>query len=404
MHVFRRFPATVIMGTQLCLLALLPAYFIDATGFSVGLIDAALVLKLTVLALFGLTLGQLLVNVATQSTPEPKQPGGFRIVLVARTTAALAICGWVLAITTGSGSIIESQTGAARGLLGTLGIYLTALTSTAIAFYALGRLTGETERVEATIALAVLTTTVIYASVVLGRLAIALPIVVLITVVAFIYRLFPKWLVVAGMVAASFVIPLLFAARNTVRLENVGSSRSLDLGAFDRLRQDTLISQLDFAAPSSFVDIPGPLQLIRFGLLPRFIDTARPDLDMSNQISIALGGSAQNSNTFSSIGNIYYFYGGIGLVMVMVLVGGLSAFAFHRFRTAGGAVVLCALVYCVFPIEASYPNSVVSFLQTLVLAMPFLLMGKWRTAPLSRPQVHPAGAAQSRPLARHSGE
>ncbi|MCK2035915.1 hypothetical protein KZC51_07180 [Microbacterium sp. SSW1-49] len=180
---------------------------------------------------------------------------------------------------------------------------------------------------------------------------------------------------VAAVVAVLLVWPLVYDVRNDARQAS-GVSVSSDVGAFDRLRLDQQVAR---AAEIEQVPLdlgqPGPVEMLRFGLIPRFLDPDRPTISTGIKINVYLGGSSTSGYSFLPVTTAY------------VLGGPLSVglwYAFWAFFLAltlrGGKgltvtrIVLVALVLT-GPLGwfSTFPDRTISVIQFFVSSLPILL-------------------------------
>lgn len=179
--------------------------------------------------------------------------------------------------------------------------------------------------------------------------------------------------------------PTIFVLRNEARRAG-GVAVSSRVGAFDRLRYDLQITRAAELGHSLDIPTPGPLEMLRYGLIPRFLDPGRPPLSTGSAINVYLGGTAESSFTFLPVTTTYVVAGPLAvialyalwaLVVRVLLKGG------HRVTWVRVAV-LALLIDGPLGWFATYPDATVGFLQSvvslLVIGMLFLLL-KWLRRP-----------------------
>ncbi|WP_189082183.1 hypothetical protein [Mangrovihabitans endophyticus] len=198
----------------------------------------------------------------------------------------------------------------------------------------------------------------------------------LVAVVGLLFGALQTRVVVVAAVAIAVAWPTIYALRNEVR-ENSGVSVDDDFSAVDRLRFDEQVSQVSvFAVP---VEMPGSVgvdDILRYGLVPRVLDSARPALSSGNLINQYLGGTRTSSYNFLALGNVYFFHGSTGLL----IFGAASSFLFVLLlRSRGGPgpyriVVITVVIAMPLGWTSTYPDSLVGAIQTLVASAPVLLV------------------------------
>lgn len=171
--------------------------------------------------------------------------------------------------------------------------------------------------------------------------------------------------VVALFLVALIAMPTAFEVRNAIRSETRAFTTENPLG---RLRQDTILAQIQTSSPSGSVQVPDMGEIMRYAI-PKFLDTARPPLDVPNQISLATGGSYANSNTFTQPGNIYYLYGGLLVTAFYGFMAGLVALVRSRAKGLLGIVLLVAICSDFLYVGGSFPGTVAGFGQTLFFSL-----------------------------------
>ncbi|MEU5960660.1 hypothetical protein ABZ777_05570 [Micromonospora parva] len=177
--------------------------------------------------------------------------------------------------------------------------------------------------------------------------------------------------------------PTLFALRNDIRVDG-GVSVAYDVSAQDRMRLDLQLAHAaEYDVP---VDVgqPGPSEFVRYGLVPRLLDTDRPTISTGALINQYLGGSATSSYSFLALGNVYFLVGWLG---VPLYYAGWAAFALLLLRLRGAPGPIRLSLFCFVlagPLlwSSGYPDAMIAFLQHMVAALPvfvLLLLLKRRT-------------------------
>lgn len=170
-----------------------------------------------------------------------------------------------------------------------------------------------------------------------------------------------RWIVVA-LIAVSLAWPTLYNVRNAQRVAAGGEAVELGLhDPGDRLRLDlnfALVSELRSRPPS-----PSPLRLLRFGVVPRVIDSGRGELLGARDLNVALGGTSTSSASLTLFGNVYAFLGMYGVIAYSAAVALLVAVVGRKqgpWWTASLALIVTHLIW----IEATFPDSIPGLLQS----------------------------------------
>jgi hypothetical protein len=178
-----------------------------------------------------------------------------------------------------------------------------------------------------------------------------------------------RWLIV-GLAVAVLTWPVLYTVRNETRQAAVGSDvRFAD--ASSRLREDILMQRV--ATLGQFqIDEPGPLDIVRFGLVPRFLDSGRGNLSTPDTLSAALGESPYSADTFTILGTLWSLNG--GYVAVVIYAGAIAtvfALLYRRVTPMRMAFGMLVIANCLW-IEATYPDNIAGLAQgclSLLVAM-----------------------------------
>lgn len=201
-----------------------------------------------------------------------------------------------------------------------------------------------------------------------------------------------------AVVAVLLVWPMIFTVRNEIR-RDAGVVVSNSVEAYDRLRYDQQIGRA--AGLPSGIDIgqPDPVEMLRYGLLPRVLDRDRPTLSTGNLINRYLGGAATSSFTFLPVTTLFVlegpwativFYGFLGAVMFLAIRDGT--------RLSPVRLVTFGLVSS-GPLDwfAGYPDASILAIQGFVASLPLLLflhLGR------SKPATSDEPVAAGRPRVR----
>lgn len=176
---------------------------------------------------------------------------------------------------------------------------------------------------------------------------------------------------VVALVLMFIVWPPLYAFRNTLR-EDLGVAVDQSVSATDRLRFDEQIALVtQFQVPVQ-AGQPGATEILRYGLIPRFLDSGRPDLATSRLINRFVGGSNTSSTTFLSIGTLYFFYGPGGILVYYSLVSVVFSLLTSRAARAG-PIALCLMAAAAWYLlgwASTFPDAIVGYIQAMVSFSP----------------------------------
>ncbi len=175
-----------------------------------------------------------------------------------------------------------------------------------------------------------------------------------------------RWVVLALLVIP-LVWPVMYDLRNDIRTQQGAAvAQYSTTNPSHRLRLDLEMAQLaelpQIPADIGQASVP---TLLRFGLIPRVFDPGRGTISSANGLSVALGGSPQNSQTETALGSAYVEHKWPGIV-VYVGIAALVVGMVIRRRGPWALAVLAILVQSGLWIEASYPDMLAEVLQALV--------------------------------------
>ncbi len=207
-----------------------------------------------------------------------------------------------------------------------------------------------------------------------------------------------RWLVLA-VALIPLVWPPLYQLRNDIRHTQLATySATGQAPASQRLRED-----LNFARIEQLPEIPdasihpGLSTELRFGLLPRFLDPGRSNLQTASQISVAEGGVITSSATLTTLGDAYALQGWPGVALFVVPLTLAMGIAVRR-RSAWGYMFVAILIASGVWIESTYPDCLAAILQASVsLVVMGVLITVLRFSPRRAPSpVIAVAAAGSR--------
>jgi len=193
-------------------------------------------------------------------------------------------------------------------------------------------------------------------------------------------------------VAAGVVVawPTVFALRNEARLAG-GVDVSARVGAFDRLRYDLQITRGADLGHGIDIVTPDLLGVIRYGLLPRFVDADRPPLSTGSAINVYLGGTSESSFNFLPVATAYVLDGPWVVVGVYAAWAvGLHLLLRNGWRATPLRVSVLGLALA-GPLGwfGTYPDTSVGFVQGLVSLVPLAIALHVARSQAARPPSSP---------------
>ncbi|WCN83503.1 hypothetical protein [Micromonospora sp. LH3U1] len=381
-RLLRCYPVTFVVLAPYALLILPMAVFYQnpETGFIVSLVGLALLGSVAVE-----TIGRLF------GRPDPRWREGIRrsharypwLYRVAVLVTLTSIVADVLGAHLGRGTIVNQVAGdLSDGPLAMVSTLFSGWRAVGFALLLASHLSGRLSLAKLYGWLAVLVGAEVYIAVLT---AVTAPLVALVFFVAStgalcgVFRL--RHLAFCAVVLF-LVWPAVFEHRNTLR-EDRGVAVDAQVTARDRLRVDSQLSVVaGFDVP---VDLgqPGVTDYLRYGLVPRVLDPDRPALSTGQRINQYIGGGPTSAYTFLLLGNIWFFDGPIGVVVVHAFWAAVAA-VLLRWRGTPGPVRLslfCLVLSDPLLWSNTYPDSTIGFLQHVVSAIPvFVLLWLSRSA------------------------
>lgn len=181
----------------------------------------------------------------------------------------------------------------------------------------------------------------------------------------------------AGVIALAVLVawPTLFALRNEARVEG-GVAVSSSVGALDRLRYDLQITRAEPLGYPIDLDTPGPLEALRYGLIPRFLDSDRAQLSTGTKINVYLGGSSTSAFSFLPVTNAYVLDGPLATATFYALwAAALSVLLRHGRRATPMRLVFFGLAVA-GPLGwfTTYPDSSIGLVESLASVVPIAII------------------------------
>lgn len=184
-----------------------------------------------------------------------------------------------------------------------------------------------------------------------------------------------RWLAL-GALAVAVVWPPFYQLRNEIRLER-GVQVSETVSATDRFALDRLVASGHGLGTGQDVGQLSPLEVFRYGLIPRVLDPSRPSLDTGSVINERLlNGSPDSSATFLQVATPYVLYGAVATVLIMGITATLVALIMDvgRWLSPYAYIVVLIVLTSALSWTGSYPDSFAAALQQIVAALPIFAL------------------------------
>lgn len=329
----------------------------------------------------------------SRRSTRPAEPGGLaslwharRVAAVARAVTVVAVATTLTSVVLGVGTLraqVDSQVPS-----GALGI-LTPFVSwpyVALALLITARHLRGLSRASVLGWIATLLSTQIVAAYVTTLTTRAASFSIILMVLAFLTNLVPRSWIAAAIGALAVIWPTVYAIRNQLRVAN-GIDVSEDVSASDRLRLDEQIVRAAQYGPGHDLGQAGPGDVLRYGLVPRFLDPGRDAISSGGLINEFLGGVSFSSYTFMPVATAWFFW---GTLTVVLLYAGyatvvMSLRPWCSIAERPYAFILVTLVLS-GPLSwfGTPPDTSINLLQTIVSTLPvFFVLQLWaRRAPV----------------------
>ncbi|MGP5561491.1 hypothetical protein ACTXN9_13065 [Corynebacterium casei] len=319
---FRRLPTTTLVLAPYLLLFLPPAFIF-------GNSSVWFLIKVALIALLATTL----VDLFWPRTPQMQDPKAilkrydrrlfhFAFIVVAfsslvRFLAALAGKGSV-AVQTGRAEMSSGYIGTLDSLIGSWGIAGVGL---AVAAYFGGYCSKKELFLTVGIGVAGTALGVVFTQITAPLFSE----ITFLTMFLLFFGLIRSRLILIGIVVVLYIWPTIFEIRNQWRVES-GVRVSDEVSAFDRLRFDLQFARAqELSVPLEdtaigFLQNPNVLDILRYGIIPRFLDPDRDLVSTGQVINMALGGSETSAYTFGPVTTIYVLGGSLYLFFYYALL------------------------------------------------------------------------------------
>ncbi|GLU61379.1 hypothetical protein [Paenarthrobacter ureafaciens] len=186
---------------------------------------------------------------------------------------------------------------------------------------------------------------------------------------------------VAALICVLILWPLAFDIRNEARSTS-GLIVDARVDANERLRFDKQIARAQELDVPLSVEMDGYLQhptivdILRYGIVPRFLDEGRDAVSTGVIINVALGGTKTSAFTFLPVATIYvlegplftlFWYALLAISVGIVWRGGTR-------MTPMRILLMGLLLYGPLGWFSTYPDKMIGTLQVLISGIPFYLI------------------------------
>lgn len=171
--------------------------------------------------------------------------------------------------------------------------------------------------------------------------------------------------VAVGVVAAVLLWPTIAGLRNETRAARGSEAQYGEYDPSARLREDLLLANADEIPAHIHAGQAGLLTAIRFGVVPRFIDSNRTTLATGRNLSVAFGSTDTSSYTLTALGTTRAFTDTTGMIAITAMLAAAVRALRNRNTTLRLALVM-ALIQADIWIESAYPDGVAAAIQDLI--------------------------------------
>jgi hypothetical protein len=389
-----RFPTTLAVSAPHVLLFLPLAIWNDnpQTGFILRMWGIAVVGTLAVEAsVAAVTAAERRSGraIATTSRPDPSSlwfPD--RVATTARAVTIVSVVANLTSVLLGAGTLRSQVASALPSGLASILTPFASWAYVAVALLIAARYLGGLTRGATLRWIGCLLATQAAVAAVLTTTARATAFLVLLVVLSFLTELVPRAWLAAGIGVLAVVWPTVYAIRNQLRAEDGIDVRD-DITASDRLRLDEQIVRAAQYGPGHDLGQPGFWEVLRYGIVPRFLDPGRGGISSGNLINEYLGGVSFSSYTFMPVATAWFFWG--ALTVVLLYAGSAAVMmALRPWRTIAHRPFALVLVTLMLAGPLAWfgtpPDATINMLQTFVSVLPvFLVLQLWarRAVPVS---------------------
>lgn len=377
-RIYRRFPGTITLVAPYIFLIIPPA-------IAFGNADVWFLIAVATLAVAGTLLPELFLSKARLNSPLSTNASQYGVGLFSVSLFAIIVSSVVdIAAAYGGKGSVAVQIGiadAGSGIFGTLdsitGGWAIAGTGILFAAYIGGQCSRQSF-------FSIIAYMLVSEGVVAYFTQITAPLLskfIFLSMLLLLFGLIRIRVVIIGILIALIVWPIMFDIRNELRTaEGVVVSEEVD--AFDRIRFDLQFARAKELEVPLEIEVPSHLQhpsvvdVLRFGLIPRFLDPDREIISTGQVINVALGGTITSAYTFGPVTTAYVLEGPIYLLAFYFLLSVYVNLVWRKgTKITPTRLVLLSLVFS-GPLGwfATFPDATIGMLQSLVSCLPILFL------------------------------
>lgn len=361
-----RFPITILLGTQLVAMIAVPAVLnkTEPVGTILGI--CALVI--------GIAFYIELISLPVKPVDKPVKPITLRAANIVLVVGAISVVGSTL----GGGASYAVQVGIEQespltAIFTPFTIWL--LFGLMLRFWLFRE--GHATRKATLLIAAAVCALQLWSGLEKAILGQSVAFIVTALVMAVLVRLIRLRVFVVVLVLIPLLWPPIYDLRESIRSSISGAPAFVprENAALERLQLDKQMGAIDRLVPApDGLTPPSALTLIRTGILPSFIDRDRPPIDTGSRLSIALGGSATNSQSATLFGNVFIFDGWVGVAVLAAVL--TLAMGMVLRRRSPWALAMAASIYLYgVSFNANYPNLIPQLLQAAIsLLLAFIVV------------------------------
>lgn len=374
--VYRRFPTTVTLLAPYLFLILPPA-------FAFGNPQVWFLIEVALIALAGTFLPDLAwprrKRLEVQTGAEGSARGLFPVAFFAISTSSVV---GIAAAYLGKGSV-AAQIGVTEtsvGLIGTLDSLIRGWAIVGVGLLFAAYICNQISRKSFLVTLSIPVASAVGSAYFTQITAPVFGLITFVAMMALFLGVLKLRVAIIGMISILVIWPTVFEFRNELRMQE-GVRVSESVSAMDRVRFDLLFARgqeldvpLDIEVPGVLVH-PSLADMLRYGLVPRFLDPEREIVSTGRVINVALGGNSSSSYTFGPVTTAYVLEGPVYLFLYYFLLSVYVNVLWRRgTKITPTRLALLALVFS-GPLGwfSTFPDTTIGMLQNMVSALPLLL-------------------------------
>jgi hypothetical protein len=315
-----------------------------------------------------------------------------RVAAVARTVAAIAIVANLTSALLGAGTLRSQVDAILPSGAASILTPFTSWAQVALALLVVARFLGGLGQAAVIRWIGALLIAQVAEAAILTITAGAASFLILSVVLAYLTNLVPRTWLASAIGVLAVLWPTVYAIRNQLRAAD-GIDVDADVSASDRLRFDEQIARAAQYGPGHDLGQPGLSEMLRYGLVPRFLDPGRAGVSSGNLINEYLGGVDFSAYTFLPVATAWFFWGTLTVVLLYAACSAIvmALRPWHAITRRPYALVLLTLMLG-GPLAwfSTPPDTTIALLQTVVTVLPvFLVLHLWarRSGPSIRRTV-----------------